>query len=100
MYMVAVYAGAQLQPDIPMAQGIEHPIPSRVYLRSLEHTSARTAHVRGQGHAWKGTFVVFPASWVSGCGLTEGLLGGGGDCEGTRGDAFQVDPSFKTTWPP
>ena len=77
MYMVAVYAGAQLQPDIPMAQGIEHPIPSRVYLRSLEHTSARTAHVRGQGHAWKGCSVpiVFPASLVSGLGLVEGLLG-------------------------
>jgi hypothetical protein len=39
--------------------------------------------------------IVFPASWVSGLGLTEGLLGGGGDCDGTWGEAFQVDPSFK-----
>jgi hypothetical protein len=29
--------------------------------------------------------MVFPASWVSGLGLTEGLFGGGGDCDGTWG---------------
>ena len=52
---VAVCAGAQLQPDIQMTQGLEHLTPFLVYLRSLEDTSARTTPVRGQGLAWKGT---------------------------------------------
>jgi hypothetical protein len=48
---VAVCAGAQFQQDIKKTRGLEHPTPLRVYLRSLEDTSARTAHVRGQGLA-------------------------------------------------
>jgi hypothetical protein len=80
-----------------MTRGLEHTTPLRVYLRSLEDTSARTAHVRGQGHAWKGCSVpiVFPASLVSGLGLAEGLLGAAVIAI-APGEAPQVDPSFKT----
>jgi hypothetical protein len=45
-----------------MTQGLEHLTPLRVYLRSLEDTFARTAHVRGQGLAWNGNFSKAPCS--------------------------------------
>ena len=61
-----------------MTRGLEHITPLRVYLRSLEDTSARTAHVRGhtsQGLARKGTSNCLSCLLGFGLGLTEGLLG-------------------------